>query len=366
VIPEKGSVTATMPRSMFSGYRDRLRSPRFIIKLGVVSLVIVAFLAVALSVASTRWFCGNVCHAVQDDTIAAYQRSSHSNISCLACHMPVSADPVTFLLHKIDLGFGGTVRTVSGTFELPMNAESELAMDPVKMPEGQCTQCHSKNRIVSTSPGILINHAIHSAKDVRCTECHNRVAHNEEGMTLTLKGNKKHEDFMKMEGCFRCHDLAKKKRAGGECRLCHPAGFELKPKNHFEAAFYTHFGDSKGHAKLAKEDTSDRYCSMCHVKSTFCDGCHGVPMPHPAGFAKGHGDVGKKSPKACSNCHAKGTATAKGTEFCNACHHKAGDPSKPWLPQHFQVVRTGDPNECFACHKTSFCADCHVRGFGVR
>ncbi|MDO8953221.1 MAG: NapC/NirT family cytochrome c [Gammaproteobacteria bacterium] len=354
------------PRISLAGFKDPVRRPRLIVLMGVWILVIAAVLTVVISATSSRWFCAGFCHQVQGDTIASYENSSHSEISCLACHMPVNADTVTFLLHKVDVGVAGVVGVVNGE-KLPLNAESELAMNAKYMPERQCTQCHTKNRKLTPGPGIIIDHAVHAEKGVTCTQCHNRIAHNETGLKLA-KGSHPHEDFMKMEGCYRCHALEGQPtpkdglKAPGDCSACHPSGFELKPENHFGPGFYKKFGDSKGHATLAKADKKDTYCRMCHVKATFCEGCHGTAMPHPTGFLKTHGPAGKKTPAVCANCHAKGTATSLGTEFCNSCHHKQGDASKPWIPQHFVVVAESGATACFECHNPTFCAHCHVEG----
>ncbi|MDH4140589.1 MAG: hypothetical protein OEV43_08470, partial [Coriobacteriia bacterium] len=89
---------------------------------------------------------------------------------------------------------------------------------------------------------------------------------------------------------------------------------------------------------------------------------HGVPMPHPADFAEGHGEVGRNKPAVCANCHAKGGAAAAGTEFCNSCHHPEGDPAQAWIPQHFEVVRKTGAEPCFDCHNPTYCAECHVSG----
>jgi hypothetical protein len=350
-----------MARLSLEGFRDPVRRPRFIVTTGVVLIGLASFVALALAVTSSRAFCAAApCHAIQEDALAAYENSSHSEISCLACHNAVNSDPITLVLHKLDVGTAGIVGVIENV-ELPINPESELAMDTKYMPEKQCTQCHSSNRRLTASKGIIIDHAVHSKSGVTCTQCHNRVAHDETGLKLT-KGSHAHEDFMKMEACFRCHDLEGKKKAGGDCKLCHPADFELKPAAHLEPGFYTRYGTSTGHAKAAKADSTGRYCSSCHIKSKFCDGCHGMPVPHPKDFIKTHGPAGKKTPAVCANCHAKGSGVASGTEFCNACHHKQGDSSKPWIPQHFGVVAAQGANPCFECHNPTFCAHCHVQG----
>ncbi len=41
-------------------------------------------------------------------------------------------------------------------------------------------------------------------------------------------------------------------------------------------------------------------CYTCHDKQRFCNGCHGVEMPHPDEFKKSgkvHGKIGEASPR---------------------------------------------------------------------
>ncbi len=393
-----------MPRISLSGFKDPVRRPRYIIWTGVATLMMAAVVIVALGVTSTYWFCAEVCHEVQDDTITAYDRSSHAEVSCMACHMPVNADPVKFLLHKAE-ALAELYLTATDKFSLPLNPTSHLAM---VMPEKQCTQCHSENRRITPSEGIIIDHKVHRDEEITCTMCHNRVAHREDfELTLTDpktgKPNRKHDDWMKMSACCRCHGLEEGSLATGACAACHPPGFELKPDDHRAEGFYP-----AGHAKMALEEiervkaaeaaaaayrekeskkTTDgaslgiekayaggggynpweekipsagevNYCSTCHAEK-FCSDCHGLPMPHPSDFQAGHGDLGRSSPKVCATCHAQG-GKADDTRFCNACHHPDGDPALPWIPQHVDAVRTSGAQACFKCHKPTYCAGCHV------
>lgn len=370
-----------MPRLSFDVFTDACRRPRAIIWTGAVLFGLIALVVLALGVTSTYWFCANGCHEVQDDTIAAYNASSHAKVSCMACHMPVGSDPVSFALHKAE-ALGELYLTVTNQFGLPLNAHSEVALE---MRPRQCTQCHSPNRAFTPSPGIIIDHAVHADNRVTCTTCHNRVAH-PENFELALEGNAKHDDFMEMTACFRCHTQAGE-GPPGTCAACHPEDFELKPPSHLQPGFYDKGRDSAGHARLALESREsseasaaapaeegeaeqDRlapvseidYCGTCHAGS-FCTDCHGVPMPHPASFTEGHGGAGKATPQVCANCHAKGTgASAADAEFCNSCHHKGSDPSKTWIDQHFEVVRASGAQPCFECHESVYCAECHISG----
>jgi len=353
-----------MAKFSLAGFKDPARRPRYTIWAGVVVLLVIVVMVLALGVTSSRWFCSEGCHKVQDDTIISYSHSSHSRVSCLACHMPANSDPVTFLFHKVE-SLGELYLTVSNKYELPLNKGDRLALDKTKMASAQCTQCHNlATRVVNPSPGIIISHDVHAKNGIQCTMCHNRVAHNED-FALTLPGNRKHVDFMKMQACFRCHTLTPGSRtdlgltATGKCSACHTADFALKPPNHADSAFYP-----KGHAKLATSDP--KYCTMCHVRQAFCDKCHGLPMPHPADFIKTHGPLGKSKPQMCLRCHG---TKAGGFEFCNACHHRQGDPNKPWIPQHSAVVKANGASSCLGdgspgqgCHNPVFCSNCHVSG----
>ncbi|MDO8915188.1 MAG: cytochrome c3 family protein [Coriobacteriia bacterium] len=381
-----------MAKISLAGFKDPVRRPRYIIWTGVVLIGLIAFVAVALAVSSSRLFCAQVCHKVQDDAIIAYEKSSHSEISCLACHMPVNSDTVTFLIHKVEAGVSGAVNTLGNTYEMPLNPGSKLSLEGKYMPEGQCTQCHSKNRKVTPSPGILIDHAIHSEKKITCTTCHNRVGHNEDGWELTLKTvegkpSKKHPDYMKMMWCYRCHDLESKKTAPGTCATCHTPDFPLKPANHLVAEFYP-----KGHAELALQDEEQykerekeheelaakveakhgdpnmllpvSYCGTCHIKTKFCDSCHGMEIPHPEEFkTKSHPEVVKTAAAKCVMCHGEPAKTG----FCDDCHHGKKvawtfDVKIPWKTQHAAAVTKNGIDKCFtACHDQKFCLDCHTK-----
>ena len=395
-----------MAKISLAGFKDPVRRPRYIIWAVVAVMVIIAVMIPVLGVTSTRWFCSQSCHKVQDDTITAYQHSSHSNISCMACHMPVNANPVIFLIHKAE-ALGELYMTVTNNFELPLNGESEVALT---MKSTQCTQCHNlATRPVSPSAGLKIDHDKHIAKNIPCTICHNRIAHRED---FALKNkdpkthlNSKHEDFMSMDGCFRCHDQDATSKAPGACIDCHPVGFQLKPPSHLEAGFFP-----KGHAELAKsaEETVAEamkeanistitvdtkwewatntdpketlgqklipikavfYCATCH-QVQFCDNCHGTRMPHSDEFKApkdindpaGHPALSKTITKKCLMCHGDNNQN----HFCDDCHHgkQVGytfDPKQPWVNQHPKAVAKSGVKVCTAaCHTQSFCVNCHT------
>jgi nitrate/TMAO reductase-like tetraheme cytochrome c subunit len=295
-----------MAKISLSGFKDPITRPRFIAWTFVVVFALAAFVVVMIGATSTYWFCSGVCHKVQDDTINAYQASTHNKISCMACHEPVNADTLTFLLAKVKSGLE-VIPTVGNTFTLPLNAGSALALKGGKeMGSQQCEQCHSPNRIVTPETGLKANHKVHADAGIWCTVCHNRVAHNDTAAPPKLTApngapNTAHQNFMQMDYCYRCHDLEGKvkmtgtgaKAAPGTCITCHPAGFDLIPathkaadwsiKGHGEAAkeILKEMGVREAEAKNLEEEGITPYlaalvntCFTCHVESKFCTPCH--------------------------------------------------------------------------------------------
>ena len=232
-----------------AAFRDPVRRPRAIILLGTTLLVIFALYGVSMMLTSTQWFCNDACHNVHADNEKTFYAGSHSQVSCMACHYRPNMDPARFAIDRIDKLLD-VYPTIAGTFEMPLNEHSRLAL---RTADAHCTQCHGRNRDVTPSPGMLIDHEAHRARGVACTICHNRIAHNED-FELQLKDpktgepNKKHAVFTSMTACFRCHGLETGSPAPGECAACHTPGFELKPPSHLASDFFP-----KKHAELAKE-----------------------------------------------------------------------------------------------------------------
>lgn len=295
-----------MAKLSLVGFKDPVRRPRFIMWTFAVVFFLAAFVVFALGATSTKFFCAQICHKVQDDTINAYEKSPHSRISCMACHEPVNADTVTFLIAKVKSGLE-VIPTVGNTFDLPLNPGSALALKGGhEMGSQQCTQCHSPNRVITPTDGMKIDHKVHEDAGVWCTVCHNRVAHNDAEAPPTLiapNGTKNalHPNFMKMDACFRCHDLEGKvkmtgagaKAAPGTCSTCHTATFELVPETHSPADWslkahgdaakeaLKEMGALEAEAKVLREEIPLPYmadpvnpCFTCHIETKFCDPCH--------------------------------------------------------------------------------------------
>lgn len=374
--------------SPLGAFKDSRTRPRAIIWSAIALMGFVLLWAGGLIGTSTYWFCTTPCHIVHDDNTAAYHASTHKNVSCIACHEPVNASPITFTLMKIHV-LPDLPATIFKTFELPANGKSQVAVD---MPSGQCTQCHNMaNRKVTPSKGIIIDHEKHAKLGVTCATCHNRVAHPEEEIELKLAGNRKHENWIKMDGCFRCHGDEKYAEAPTKCSACHTKKFDLEPATHDKADWYTSFGDSRGHAEAALEESRSieesrklaeegeeidaekaqgpilrpagtvNSCNTCHEQK-FCESCHGLDIPHTKTFVKQHSKAGYAEPAKCAKCHARSKAEAAARlGACESCHHKEGKPGIPWTQQHPAVVKAKGTDGCFKCHDALICSKCHVK-----
>jgi len=398
-------------------FRNPVSRPRAIIWVLTVLPFLGLFVAIAVGATTSFWFCAEICHNVQDDSINSYLNSTHSNVSCVACHYKPGKSPYSLIVSKLGAAISELPPTIMGTYHIPLNPYSEIAMNGYKMPSSHCLQCHvGGDRFVTPSPGIIMDHDAHARFDISCAACHNRVGHNENGIELVLSDPETgepatpHYDFMKMDACYRCHRLEDDglaafptpfKSASGECAVCHTPDFDLVPAYHKvdrfledihgpmaveedarvrrEAVAVAEYFDYK-YAKYGgpKDDPESQAvkdvpngavintCYTCH-EQRFCDDCHGgVVMPHPPGYSgQPHITEAETHLEACQMCH-------NGQDACLICHHTPPntvefeyDYSISWLAQHWVPCEVDGAARCFDCHEPTFCAICHVRGSGT-
>lgn len=374
----------------------RVRRSAIVLAIAAIA-VLAAVTSTALTLTSQNFFCAKTCHFLMQYDVGAFEKSSHANIQCVACHIPPNI--FSFAEHKV-AALGELYMAVAGTYPWPINAKSELSEE---IPNENCNSCHSiETRNVTPSGGVKIDHKVHIEKGVKCAYCHNRVGHpglsvpvteaqleklkeeagKAEGKEVSKKsaeetaeevkvvnGKFRYTNMISMEGCTRCHGLEADSKAPGKCDICHTKGFDLKPENHKVATWLSFTKAQRAeHGQRAKETGGKRYCSECHAQK-FCQDCHGLKtMPHPESFkvAKGgraeHAEIGQSNPNICRKCHTE-------ENFCTACHHKPGYRSDmPWVsskgsPQaHPAYVRTNGAESCFKCHDERYCSSCHTQG----
>ena len=333
---ERAAAPAPAPAGSGSGARRRFGDAR-IIGVGVV-LAVVALLGVIDLATSSPALCGS-CHEMAPRA-ATWKKSAHASVKCVKCHtgphtwyqVPQSVVSQTLLLGR------DTFSHVTGRYTDPVDSRRAGAQ-PVK--DAICLQCHDVNRKATSGFRILINHAEHAKRNGSCVSCHVRTAH-----PLASRGT----PLSLMTQCFTCHGAPEKPKALATCSVCHPSGYPLKPTSHKTAQW------TRGHAVVAQSDR--KQCEMCHAQK-FCDDCHGLPMPHPTGWAvgkTGHAASAQKNRQVCAKCHTQKP------DLCSMCHHQNYDPRKGnWVRQHFLEVDARGAAGCMKCHSPVYCVRCHVR-----
>jgi len=92
-------------------------------------------------------FCGMACHTVMEPEHTAYQRSSHSRVSCAECHIGPGAD--WFVKSKLD----GAWQLIAVAFDLyPRPIETPL--HDLRPARETCEQCHWPTRFVGDKLSI--------------------------------------------------------------------------------------------------------------------------------------------------------------------------------------------------------------------
>jgi nitrate/TMAO reductase-like tetraheme cytochrome c subunit len=313
-----------------------------------VTMIVLASLVgvVALGLLLTRItasprVCGS-CHEM-NAALASWKESGHTQVRCPQCHekpRPWYQFPQTLAVRSAMLTRDVRAHWSTGGAKAVMASYDTTPT----IPDSTCLQCHGTSRKITMRFGTLINHNEHAKRNRSCVSCHLWTAHPSPGAERPM---------LLMERCFTCHGRTASAKAPGTCDVCHPKSFSLRPVSHKPTATWL-----KDHGKMARAGTQP--CAMCHEK-TFCTGCHGLDMPHPANWAKGqqpvHSQFAKTNRQVCVKCHPDTP------NFCTMCHHKGWDPAKgPWRTQHpAMVVETG-ASFCLDCHGPLFCTSCHLSG----
>lgn len=231
-------------------------------------------------------------------------------------------------------------------------------LPPIEEGFKDCTYCHGSidyGRVKEKEFArnlLYFTHVPHINIGTKCSVCHKLPVHVKEKVYRPP-----------MHICYSesCHGLEKAK-ASGECKLCHPPLFDLKP------GAGSQYGDHKTtnflpplHAELARGEAGEN-CDICHLNK-FCFNCHGMEIPHTKEFAttKEHGQLAKKDMAACIKCHPS-------YDFCESCHHEGWTPTMgDWITKGHPVMVKEKGAKACDCHGgpfyTPFCAKCHVERF---
>lgn len=143
-----------------------------------------------------------------------------------------------------------------------------------------------------------------------------------------------------------------------DCVTCHSAvghaGAVLPPQslcNNCHGLTMPHpAGYQKSHGKIVLKQ-GDALCARCHNVYLHCQECHGVQMPHPDNWKQKHGTIAQPEMQTCATCHPK--------TFCLSCHPVEMPHPKDWTAKHGLTVNDKGSRTCTMCHKASDCTACH-------
>jgi len=207
--------------------------------------------------------------------------STHSRISCVACH--------------VEPGFRGFVSFAAK--EVP-SFYAQLLGGPddtnLLRPPGKaaCQQCHTGFRSVSPGGDLLIPHKAHvEVLHMECVACHKDLVH-----SLNQRGYNRPE----METCLTCHDGD---TAADECVKCH-TGKQTPPTHEAKDWLQVHGQVADAKACGSCHDWTPDYCGDCHRRR---------PASHAGNWKQGHAKAAKERGTSCAVCHG-------GETFCKQCH----------------------------------------------
>jgi len=261
--------------------------------------VFVGILSLGIAYTDTAGFC-NLCHSMKP-YYKALQKSAHGRFPCMACHAPKGGAGALTVEHVMSYQLL-LAEYVTG-YEKPINPENKWGIEHIE--KEQCTRCHNlETRKVTPSESVpnmtSLTHIQHLKAGLRCTTCHNRIAHKalDDGEIEYEKEEKgpsfKYKNFLTMkDGCWRCHNPEKPYTAPNGataptgCTVCHSRKWKGLPVGHLEG------WRTKVHGQVAQKNIG--YCLGGKSINGKTSGCH-------AATAQFNTEDGKP---LCARCHEK-------------------------------------------------------------
>ncbi|HEY2421545.1 MAG TPA: NapC/NirT family cytochrome c [Neobacillus sp.] len=348
-----------------------------------------------LSFTNSPSFCSS-CHEMAPE-YSTYTASAHNQISCVQCH--IKPGTINMLTHKMK-SLKEVYYHVTGVPKQIVQTEEEAVSNE------NCLQCHSKNRLVTASGDLKVNHKGHIEKGIPCITCHAGVVHakiaarginveSDRGEWTKANAQKLIEEkYLRpnMGSCIDCHDKVNKgEEPWKEAAYNVPPNPEEAQKKLEEAKTTTteatKAGESTETVAAAHNDKTQRVILEALGKQTGelkismeCKTCHKstqIPKTHQAAdWNNNHGGTAVQKLDTCVNCHQDskwvreipkedilsllkmGNQKVKYTpnvslakeesrtnKFCSACHSDrpaAHGDSNQWLTGHATQAKTAE------------------------
>jgi cytochrome c-type protein NapC len=280
-----------------------------------------------LSFTNSPSFCSS-CHEMAPE-YTTYTASAHNQIACVQCH--IKPGLTNMLTHKVK-SLKEVYYHVTGVPKQIVQTEEEAVSNK------NCLQCHSKNRLVTASGDLKVNHKGHISDGIPCITCHSGVVHAKiASRDLNISSDRSEwtkqnadklieEKYLRpnMGTCIDCHDKVNKgEKPWKDVAYSVPPNPEEKEKKTGEtaavetAATTTETVASGTEAATAKaahdKNTQDIILQAIGKQQTDvkvsmeCETCHKeikVPNSHKtADWSKNHGGTAVQKLDTCVNCH---------------------------------------------------------------
>jgi nitrate/TMAO reductase-like tetraheme cytochrome c subunit len=351
----------------------------------------------AIELTSVPSFCKS-CHEMAPEHVT-FEASAHSEIKCTQCHVEPGLG--NELVHKVESLKEVYYHIVGPPDPIPQT---------VPVMNVNCEQCHSKNRLVTATGDLVVNHKGHIKEGIPCITCHAGVVH----AKVVERGLNKSDDLAKwtpevadkliserytrpnMGTCIDCHDLVNQGKKPWEDIAYSLPDVEVShggEKEHEDGEKEAKAADA--HREVSKTKTQDIILQAIGQQKTDvklsmeCKTCHlevSTPESHQNGvWNQNHGGDALTDLNECLDCHDDGkwirtfaqedidqllkgsTEKEKYTpnitvvkndsrqkKFCSTCH--ANRPpghvdSDTWLTSHAgEATNNQQKDNCYVCH----------------
>jgi nitrate/TMAO reductase-like tetraheme cytochrome c subunit len=117
-----------------------------------------------ISYTSTSSFC-STCHELAPEHVT-FQASAHNQIKCIQCH--IKPGPKNVVIKK--------VQSLKYVYSHMVGPPNQIVLSAAVSNEN-CEQCHSRNRLVTATGDLIVNHKGHVREGIPCITCHSGVTH---------------------------------------------------------------------------------------------------------------------------------------------------------------------------------------------
>jgi nitrate/TMAO reductase-like tetraheme cytochrome c subunit len=284
----------------------------------------------AIEATSTPSFC-KTCHEMGPEHIT-FEASAHNQISCVQCHVKPGA--VNEIVHKVE-----SLKEVYYHVVGPPNPIAQT----VAVENENCEQCHSKNRLVTATGDLIVNHKGHIKEGIPCITCHSGVVHSK----IVERGLNTQDNLDKWTPEVADKLMAKKYMAPnmGTCIDCHDQ--VNQGKKPWKDIAYSLPESEHGKKKEEKSDEKEG-------KETT------NPEVEAAAAALSAEEAAKISHEKTQNiilqAIGKQQSDVKLSMACTTCHLEVGTPeshqSDVWNQNHGGTA-VDSLDKCIECHQDS-------------